>query len=728
MSIPGFTKGRTLTKKRRKRPQRSQSATPASSAASPGHSAALRYYTTVILCLAAVAVLLQILSLGPLKVTFWGFHFYAFIPLPIAIVNWAVLAAAAAMLLGRSRLANKPVAVPRLLHDRPIVAAVFVALVFTAIFYALRSQQSLLGDAHPLMVGLPGGESFHPRQPLTMWIQQHLYHGLGGLFRRDTLDDEWVAFKTTAVGSVILGFFFVLIACALGRTLSRGLTDSKITPWLITLILLGQGYALLFFGYVENYTIYTVFVGLYLLTALIYLRGQVTIQLVVVVFFLSLGLHLSTLGLLPSLLFLIAYGLQRPNRRTDAALGVVVAVACALVLNWLLGAMSPGFSLWKGLAGITKTARTAQGGGVGLGYIFSWQHIRDFLNEHFLLGPLAAFFFLPALGYAVARRQGWNATAIFLTLAAGSYLAGSFAMSEPLLGYARDWDLFAPAAVCYVTAGLYFLLAHTGNARLPRLLAFAAVFSFLQLAPYVRITHSQQLSLERFKYLPLGFGRTEVVVGNWYYRTKQYDQAEIWFKRALEVYQYNANAYGLLGTIYSEQERWDAATIMFHNAAQLRPDKPAFHNNLARSLMAEERYAEALPELEWLVKRDPEAVGYWRAFKRCYLALGQQDKAADVNRQLLGFVMRELQKDPNHVLALLEAGILLSELGQKQEALVHCRRALELAPDHEAGLFNTAMILTEVGRAAEARPLLERFLELYPEHSHADWARQQLGR
>jgi tetratricopeptide (TPR) repeat protein len=616
----------------------------------------------------------------------------------------------------------------RLLAQRPFATTLLLAIFCAVVFYLLRSQQTLLGDAYPLTVGLPEGERFHPRQPVTMWLQQQLYQGLGGLFRSGTVDNETVAFKTTALGSIALGFLFVFIASALGHALVRDRSVSKSVPWLVTLVLMSQGYALLFFGYVENYTFYIVFVGLYILLALLYLQGRITLQLVVVAFFVSMALHLSTLGLLPSLLFLIGWGLLRGNR-ADAIMGFVVAVAGFFVLDLILGKMSPTFSLWDGLAELTKIARSSQGGGKGLTYMFSWVHVRDFFNEHYLIGPLAAFFLVPAFAYAVFRRRAWSATGIFLILAAGSYFAGSWTMSEPLLGYARDWDLFAPAGVVYTIAGMYLLVTQvSGSERLQRLLAFAVVFSMLQLAPFARITHSQQLSLERFKYLPLGYGRTEVVVGNWYLRHGQRDQAETWLKRALEVYPYNANAFGFLGTMYAQDGNHDLAAQAFERAVALRPDKKAFHNNLARSLIELERYEDAIPQLDWLVKRDRQNVGYWRAFKRIFLALDRPDKVAEVNEQILVFVQRALNSDPNNVNALLEAGILLSELGHDDEAYNYFGKALQLEPESEAALFNTGMLLTRLGRQDEARPLLEKFLALYPDHAHAGWARGQLAR
>lgn len=716
-----------MAKKRRKTP--AATAQTAAAATQDPAAQAVRFYGTVLVVLAALAVTLQVLSLQPLKATFWGFHFYAFIPIPIAILNWAVLIVSAIVLLGRTELDEAFGGAGNLVGRRPLVATLVVAVACTAAFFLFRSQQTFLGDAYPLTVGLPGGEHFHPRQPLTMWIQQQIYQALGGLFRGQDIGDENVAFGTTAVGSVALGFVFVFIAVALGHLITRGHTKSRLAPGLVALLLVGQGYALLFFGYVENYTFYMVFIGLYLLTALLYLQGRITLQVPVVVFFVSMALHLSTMGLLPSLLFLVAWGLVKPERRADAALGLVAAFACAFLLNWIFSRMSPGFTLWKGIYDITDIARSSQGGGHGISYMFSPKHFRDFFNEHFLIGPVAAFFLLPALLYTVFARRAWNATAIFLTVAATSYLAGSWMMSEPLLGYARDWDLFAPAAVCYTAAGAYFVVMQTGESpRVANLLAFAVVFSFVQLAPFVRITHSEMLSLERFKYLPLGYGRTEVVVGNWYMRHGDDTQAETWLKRALEVHPYNANAYGFLGTMYSRQGKKDLAVVAFQNAVKLRPDKPAFHNNLARDLIDAGRHREALVELDWLIKREPNRVGYWRALKQCFVALKDQDGIERVDRRLLVFVQDALDKDPRHINALLEQGILLSELGEDEAAYQSFARAMQIEPDAEAVLFNTAMVLTRLGRTEEARPLLQRFLALYPDHERADWARSQLSR
>jgi tetratricopeptide (TPR) repeat protein len=319
--------------------------------------------------------------------------------------------------------------------------------------------------------------------------------------------------------------------------------------------------------------------------------------------------------------------------------------------------------------------------------------------------------------------------AAFFSLASLSYLAGSFTMSEPLLGYARDWDLFAPAGVCYTTVGVYFLVQHVrSSAPVSRLLAFALVFSLLQLAPWVRINHSEALSLERFKTLPLGYGRTEVVVANYYLRKNQLEESARWLQKAVQVNPGNANAYNLLARIFIDREEFDRAREAYVRALELRPNKIEFRNDYASLLYRMQRYEELLPELRWLVERAPDNIVYWRSVREVLLAMNRGDELAPVNERLLGLYEGQLAERPDDISLFIDTGILLGDLERFDEALDRFARALKIDPNSAAALFNTASAMGRAGRGREAKPYLERFLQLYPDHSMAVWAREQLDK
>lgn len=686
------------------------------------------YYRAVLTSIALAGLVLHAASLGPLRDRFWGFHLFAFLPPWIAAVGWAILVLAAVRLL-YSPAWNKHHGDSTGRFDRiPAWSGLVLAVVCALVFWLFRSDQTLLGDGLPLTIDLPKGQSFHPRQPLAMWFQQFLYRSLGDVVAGNDVTAFEAAHFTVAMGSVAAGTLFALTAFALGRALVGPAGRADSIALLATLTLLCQGYAVLFFGYVENYTYYTLTVSLYLLTSVLYIQRRLPLSAAAVALVLGVGVHLSTVALLPSFVFLAGWGVSRRDRRVDALAGFGAAVVGLLLLDLLLKRLSPGYTLWGGIAQIVDVARTAQGGGAGWSYMFSWGHIRDFLNDQYLVGPLAMLLFLPALAYAGARRWLRDPTAVFLSLAAGVYLAGSWVTSEPLLGYARDWDLFAPPAVCYCAAGLYFLISQVDpGARTRRLLGFAAVLSAVHLAPWVAINHSEALTLERFKTLPLGYGRTEVAVANWYLRNERTAEAEEWFKRAFEVNPANVNAHFLLGVLYAKNGDFDRAGRLFESAVKLRPDKPDYRQRYVDALLKTERCWEAVAHLLWLGERIPTDYRYWEDIGADMIRLGCGDALTDIYEPVLEAAKRRLQREPGNVDTMVFAGILQGNVNRYDEALGLFQRALATKPDLAAGLFNAGMALLQLGRLEEAQQYFARFVEVHPDHPMREYAEQVLA-
>jgi tetratricopeptide (TPR) repeat protein len=396
----------------------------------------------------------------------------------------------------------------------------------------------------------------------------------------------------------------------------------------------------------------------------------------------------------------------------------------------MLGLLSPGFTLWEGVSRLTGVARETQGGGAGWSYLFSATHLRDFFNEQFLIGPLSAFLFVPALLFALRSGSRWrrDPVAAFLVIAAGVYLAGSFATSEPLLGYARDWDLFAAAGVCFCAAAVYLVVSHTATPRYTRrLLAFALVLSLVHLAPWVAVNHSEALALERFKTLPLGAGRTEVVVANYYMRTGRSADAETWFKRALKANPSNVNAYYLLGVLYASSGHTETATQFIGRAVELRPDKPDYRQRYVQVLLDARRCREAVPQLAWLAQRSPGDFSYWQEVGQRMGRLGCGDDLAGIYAPVFAEADRLLTIDPGDLETCLHAGILKGFAGRPGDALEMYLRVLEADPESPAALFNAGLVLFELGRDGEARASLEKFVALYPNHEMAGYARKTLS-
>src|SRR4030095_2886868 len=125
--------------------------------------------------------------------------------------------------------------------------------------------------------------------------------------------------------------------------------------------------------------------------------------------------------------------------------------------------------------------------------------------EQTLIGPLGLFLFVPAAcGFLMARRGSWRMPS-FLLLLGVTYLGASFVPRDLRLGYARDWDLFAPAGLVFTAVGAWFALA-SGERRAPLSVAFSILLacSLYHKVPWIAVNHSFERSLERLKLLPLG--------------------------------------------------------------------------------------------------------------------------------------------------------------------------------------------------------------------------------
>ncbi len=677
----------------------------------------------LLLALAAVVVALQIAATGPLKNALWGSHLYAFLPLAIGVIAWAIVIVAG-VLLFRGRHRNKNAASAQESgRARSFVLAAVAAVATGVLFWVLRSQQTLLGDAVPLMIDRPGGKSFHPRQPFAMWLQQQLYQLIGPWFDDGARHAQEVAGDCVAVGSVVAGVLFVFVAFGLGRTLGRG--RSRSISWLIAVVVMTQGYAVLFFGYIENYTYQILAIAIYVLTALLYLKKRLPLAVAALALVVASGVHLSSISLLPSFVYLLVIGFRNPGGRKDATVAVVASIAGVLALDHLLRSMSPEFTLWTGIGKILHIAGSSQGGGSGLTYMFSAAHARDFLSEHILIGPLAAFLFVPALliGARNARIRR-TPQVVFVSLAAITFLAGSWASSEPLLGYARDWDLFAAAGVTYTIAGLLILVRSVADGgMLRRLLVFATVLSLVQLVPWVWINHSEERSIARFATLPLGHGRAETTIGNHFFRKMDYGQAEQWFLRALEIDPTNPNPNYLLGRLYGLRKRYDYAARHLRRAVLVRPDKVSIRKDYALVLVEMKRCDDALVHLMWLAGKIPHELNYWHGIGETMMQRDCSEQLSQVYAPLLVRLDRQIAANPRNDVKIQHMGVMLSKIDRLEDALLLFRRALEIRPDAPEALFNTGWTLNRMGRVDESKNTFRRFLALYPNHPMATQAR-----
>jgi len=594
-----------------------------------------RFYVTALWVLAAGVVVAHGLGAFALRSTLWGANVYAFLPgaaLPLA------LALLGAGLWLAARTDPTPAPLVRLDAWSPFArrAGAIAALGGSfLLFWIFREGHTLLGDGSPLTRSLPLGQRFHPYQPLTFLIHHGFYTITHGLFPGD--DPRETARATVALSSALAGALFIPVAWALAREIARALNratedagGARAAAPLVFLALIAQGYVQLYFGYVENYTFSALLIGVYLLAGMSCLRGAAPLALPGVALVLGMALDLSNVLLVPSFLVLVVARLAASNRRLAVLRDLVLMSLFGTAIKALIASVEPGYDIALTAWRVVLQALLGHGDRAqSLAYMFSGEHVRDFLNEQLLIGPAGSFLFVTAVvGIAIARAR-LSAAGWFVLVAGLVSLGGAWAATDLGLGYPRDWDLFAPSGMVFTAAALYLVLSSPWEgAPVRRWLLVLGLVALFHTVPWIALNTSFDRSFERFKVLPLGLGRTESAVGAIYLARGDTTQALDWFQRSLDAYPANNVAAFRLGQIRMRRGRYPEAGLAFATALRSRPDRDDYRFGLVDAIVRGGGPADmARAHLDTLLARKPDEPAYWAAYGIVCLGLGDRARA-----------------------------------------------------------------------------------------------------
>lgn len=412
----------------------------------------------------------------------WGLWFMTLLP------PWVVLAGATALVMAVVAgvfFTFRPLPAPAEGSERGEGWLFVVAAGLIGAFFLFPIVHTRWGDAYLIAtaIGYPDAalRLTHSWQaPLDVFLHSQTWLHLGGVIESlpwqllgglsPDLPNGAIVYRLL---SPIAGAFF--LTGALGFVFARKLGS----VWIPFLLLVSLGTMQLFFGYVENYSFAAAGIMVYLWLGIRVLHGRAPLWVAATALAITNALHPSTIVLAPSLLALgwlmwrwrnllasaDVYGEAqsaelRRMAKTPAA-SSFLRLALQIVLPMLL--VGVGVFVWMEWSGhgLTALLETDRPGGddarlfVPLWEItshreqylmFSWEHLRDFLNEQILIAPIV----LPALamlwlGGAGAKKL-WRGEGVFLLAASAFYLLFIWVWN-PDYGGQRDWDLFSLSAI-----------------------------------------------------------------------------------------------------------------------------------------------------------------------------------------------------------------------------------------------------------------------------------------
>lgn len=538
----------------------------------------------------------------------WGAHALAFLPAAWWLAPFA-LAALFVPAVGKAAGAGLERAMSSAPRAWPWLAGLAAALVF----WLVRERHLYWGDALPLSINVPAGQSFHPDEPLTLWLHHALW-SLGG--------GRWSAVTAIAAASAVAGGLWVALHA---RGFARPGLPAGIAL-LATLVLATQGGAAIFHGHVENYAYLAVCLAAFLWAGIEYLDDRAPAWPAFAALLLGFAFHLLGALMLPAALYLVGHGLQRPGKRA----GMLATLAGTLLLGataaWLARGLyaggSPFAAFETAVRNVLQQPRDMQASA-----IFTTRRLADVWSHIVQMGPLslvAATLLAPALPFgAVLRTAGGR----FLALAALTLYAPALLLGEGNLGAARNWDLFAAPSLAIALFVVRAMLTVAPETARQRLLVAALAASLAQALPWAALNMDRARTEARVAALPMTGGRSAAMLGTAALNANDLSRAEELFLRALAQDSLNLNALSGLGVARARLGRYAEAEAPMTLAARLAPHKPQFHYDLATLYMQLERWPEASREWQLGLPNEPRNATAWRMLALSLQRLGHRDSA-----------------------------------------------------------------------------------------------------
>jgi tetratricopeptide (TPR) repeat protein len=196
------------------------------------------------------------------------------------------------------------------------------------------------------------------------------------------------------------------------------------------------------------------------------------------------------------------------------------------------------------------------------------------------------------------------------------------------------------------------------------------------------------------------------------YRQGRLDEAEKICTRVLKARSDWFDALHLLGLVKLEGGKAGAAYGLLESALKINPRSAAVLSNLAMTLAALNRDADALAALDKALVLEP---GNFEAINNRGNVLLKLGRPADA----LAAFEQALALEPRFLGARANRGNALAQLGRLDEALAQHDAVLAAQPNHAESHYNRGTALASLGRQQDAIAAYDRALALRPNYIKA---------
>lgn len=172
------------------------------------------------------------------------------------------------------------------------------------------------------------------------------------------------------------------------------------------------------------------------------------------------------------------------------------------------------------------------------------------------------------------------------------------------------------------------------------------------------------------------------------------------FTRAIELGAKDTTTMGLLGLCYVNTEKYFSAETAYREAIVLDPTIKDWQVGLAKSLLQQQKYKEAIAVLEQILVDEPESDVLWVSTANAYLGLGDAETAVAIHE----IVDRLGKSTPD---SLVFMGQIYMSRSLNELALTYFQRAINQDQDQDPDVYvSVAETMTARGTYDEATTVI----------------------
>ena len=514
-----------------------------------------------------------------------------------------------------------------------------IILISGMFFYFFSIKAYFLGDGYLLLSILSNQDTIGKSLEIGEFRVHELYLKLFGLF---TMQGARLAYKNI---SILSGLIFIVSLAYYGRKITRSFFSYC---GLMFLTLTSAG-TILFFGYVENYSITSAMLYIFFLSGISALKNNKKAIIPIISYLTALYLHKIAIVYLPAFLFCIVtmFSSKKVNKlllskyKHILTLLVILFISFYIVVKicaplfWQISFLHP--YNWR----FTVEGYT----------LFSLKHIIDFFNLLVFLIPISLIALSMVLLMPFSNKKKIDKPTLFVLIGSQVGLMAVF-IFEPNLGMARDWDLISVMSIGALVGGIYYWIDRFYDYKFYRLASVLMLLINLSIyLPWLTLVNSKKGIYDySFSIMKLDTKRSRTGIFNlieynkrkgYYfevnkleeYRRKKYPEREYWkegekyykagdykkaedlFFRTIKEAPRNYTGYGWIGTIRYKQKRYKEALEYLKISNGLNPE------NYITEFMLGTAYSN--------LDNDKLALKYWKksikhniSFYDPYIALG----------------------------------------------------------------------------------------------------------